>query len=114
LDVGVNGPGGGLLATEGLPGALGLVLRHRKWLVIGYLALLHFLVYFSMTHGVFTHPHHTVGLYKLNKVDPQLESARFQPLKLYEVGKLVSKFAPSHSPGAATTRALRCSAPRRR
>ena len=51
--------GGGVLPTEGLPGALGLVLRHRKWLVIGYLALLHFLVYFSMTHGVFTHPHHT-------------------------------------------------------
>ena len=33
----------GLLGS--LPGAVGWVLRHRKWLVIGYAVLLHLLVY---------------------------------------------------------------------
>jgi hypothetical protein len=42
-------PGG---AFNSGAGVLGLVLRHRKLLVIGYLGLLHFLVYFSLTHGV--------------------------------------------------------------
>jgi hypothetical protein len=45
-----------------------------------------------------------VGRCKLNAVDPQLESAWFQPLT-YEVKKPVSEFCLSNAPCAATTRA---------
>ncbi|KAK9814064.1 hypothetical protein WJX72_000201 [[Myrmecia] bisecta] len=36
-----------------LPGVVGLLLRHRKKLVVVYLVVLHALVYFALTHGVF-------------------------------------------------------------
>eukprot|EP00959_Pyramimonas_sp_CCMP1952_P090108 1886375-Pyramimonas_sp.AAC.1 len=34
-------------------GFVGLLLRHRKPLMVGYLILLHALVYYSLTHGLF-------------------------------------------------------------
>ncbi len=40
-----------------LPGVVGWVLRHRRVLVIAYLVLLHGLVYFALTHGVFSRVH---------------------------------------------------------
>lgn len=44
-----------------IAGVVGWVLRHRKALTIGYLVLLHVLVYYSLTHGLFgSLTHHTV------------------------------------------------------
>jgi len=36
-----------------LAGVIGWILRHRKMLIMGYLVLLHMLVYYSLTHGLF-------------------------------------------------------------
>lgn len=55
--VGMPKDGGAAAAAAGprslltLPGLLGLVLRYRKWLVIGYLVVLHIFVYLALTHG---------------------------------------------------------------
>ena len=41
-----------------VPGMLGVVLRHRMKLIGGYLVVLHALVYFALTHGVFKNIHY--------------------------------------------------------
>ena len=42
-------------ALASLPGIVGWVLRHRKWLVIGYAVFLHLLVYYlSLSHATCT------------------------------------------------------------
>lgn len=41
-----------------VPGMLGVVLRHRMKLIVGYLVVLHALVYFALTHGVFKNIHY--------------------------------------------------------
>jgi hypothetical protein len=47
---GVTQPSGGLTMAS----VVGWTLAHRKQLVVGYLVVLHLLVYFALTHGVFS------------------------------------------------------------
>ena len=45
-------------------GVLGWMLKHRKGLMIGYAVMLHFLVYYSLTHGLWgALTHHTIVMH---------------------------------------------------
>ena len=41
--------------SERVTVGLGYILKHRVWFVAGYLVLLHWIVYFALTHGMLTH-----------------------------------------------------------
>jgi hypothetical protein len=47
-----------------IAGVLGWILRHRKGLMVGYAVMLHFLVYYSLTHGLWgALTHHTIVMH---------------------------------------------------